>query len=439
MRNKYTQEYELLRDVDLPNLTMALEDEEDALKDINIMPPMRKENIWGLFQSCYQVTVKTADDCVRQQKLIAEDKKKASKLRNAILMWKGEMENQQNYALNEIVLESVDLVGATCIGINSQKRFANLDFDVTIIDEAGQIQVHNALVPMSVSNKLIMLGDHKQIPPNADQELVDLCEENGVKPDLLSMSLFEKMYYELPEANKIMLDTQYRMPAEIADTISEWFYDGKYYSPDFKKGLPSLIPQLSTKPYVIIDTSKESNRYERKIEGAGCDNSLEASIIFDLISEIAENPENDLKEIGVISAYKSQVKLIKNKLGKLLSKEEINEMVATLDSYQGQERDIILYSFTKSSKDSPKKRRIGFLNELRRLNVAMTRCKKMLILIGDMDFLGGCLHCDKDDEGDLIYDKSEKQFSDFINKMVKDVKSGRGDFISYQDFKKKVG
>lgn len=439
LRNKYTQEYELLRDVDLPNLTMALEDEEDALKDINTMPQMRKENIWGLFQSCYQVNVKTADDCVRQQKLIAEDKKKASKLRNAILMWKGEMENQQNYALNEIVLESVDLVGATCIGINSQKRFANLDFDVTIIDEAGQIQVHNALVPMSVSNKLIMLGDHKQIPPTADQELVDLCEENGVKPDLLSMSLFEKMYYELPEANKIMLDTQYRMPAEIADTISEWFYDGKYYSPDFKKGLPSLIPQLSTKPYVIIDTSKESNRYERKIEGAGCDNSLEASIIFDLISEIAENPENDLKEIGVISAYKSQVKLIKNKLGKLLSKEEINEMVATLDSYQGQERDIILYSFTKSSKDSPKKRRIGFLNELRRLNVAMTRCKKMLILIGDMDFLGGCLHCDKDDEGNLIYDKSEKQFSDFINKMVKDVKSGRGDFISYQDFKKKVG
>jgi superfamily I DNA and/or RNA helicase len=65
---------------------------------------------------------------------------------------------------------------------------ANLDFDVTIIDEAGQIQVHNALVPMSVSNKLIMLGDHKQIPPTADQELMDLCVENGVKTELLEKS-----------------------------------------------------------------------------------------------------------------------------------------------------------------------------------------------------------------------------------------------------------
>jgi len=439
LRNKYSQEYELLRDVDLPNLSMAIEDQSSALSALTGMPAERPENIWGLYRNCYAMQINNAADCMKLQELIKENNKRAAQLRAALMMWKGEIESQQNYALNEIVLESVDLVGATCIGINSQKRFASLDFDVTIIDEAGQIQVHNALVPMSVSNKLIMLGDHKQIPPTADQELVDLCEENGVKPDLLSMSLFEKMYYDLPEDNKIMLDTQYRMPAEIADTISEWFYEGKYFSPEFKKNLPSLIPELSAKPYVIIDTSKETKRFERKIEGAGCDNALEASIIYDLISMIASNPENDLKEIGVISAYKSQVKLIKNKLQKILANEVVNEMVATLDSYQGQERDIILYSFTKSSKDSPKKRRIGFLNELRRLNVAMTRCKKMLILIGDMDFLGGCQHCDKDDDGNLIYDKSEKQFSDFINKMVGDVKSGRGDFIAYKDFKEKVG
>ena len=64
----------------------------------------------------------------------------------------------------------------------------------------------------------------------------------------------------------------------------------------------------------------------------------------------------------------------------------------------------------------------------------MTRCKKMLILIGDMEFLGGCEHCDKDDYGEPIYEKSEKQFSDFINKMVSDVESGRGELISYQEF-----
>lgn len=439
LRNKYSEQYDLIKDVDFSNLSMDIELEKAALSAISQTPQKRAENIWGLFDQCRNMVITNEDECKGQQERIRENIRRAEQLQNAISVWKQEIEGQQNYALNEIVLESVDLVGATCIGINSQKRFANLDFDVTIIDEAGQIQVHNALVPMSVSNKLIMLGDHKQIPPSVDQEMVDLCEENGVKPDLLSMSLFEKMYYDIPEENKIMLDTQYRMPAEIADTISEWFYDGKYYSPPFKKNLKSLIPALSEKPYVIIDTSREKNRFERKIEGAGCDNALEADIIVDIIADLAANPENDLKEIGVISAYKSQVKLIKNKLNKILPKELVNEMVATLDSYQGQERDIILYSFTKSSTDSPMKRRIGFLNELRRLNVAMTRCKKMLVLIGDMDFLGRCQHCDRDDEGNPIYDKSEKQFADFINKMVRDVENGRGERLSYQEFKGRVG
>lgn len=406
----------------------------EALRVLKVKPARDEGDIWDFFQRSRAIDVTSVSNFAAQRQQIAADTAHARKLQDVLCTWQADMSAKQNYALNEIVLESVDLVGATCIGINSQKRFANLDFDVTIIDEAGQIQVHNALVPMSVSNKLIMLGDHKQIPPTADQELVALCEANGVSTDLLEMSLFEKMYRDLPDSSKMMLDTQYRMPAEIADTISEWFYDGKYYSPPFKKGLKSLIPALSHAPYVIIDTSREKNRRERPIPNAGCDNPLEANIIASIIRHIADTPDSDLKEIGVISAYKSQVKLIKNRLGTFLPKELVSEMAATLDSYQGQERDIILYSFTKSADASPMRRRIGFLNELRRLNVAMTRCKKMLVLIGDMEFLGGCRHCEKDEMGRDIYDKSERQFSDFINKMLGDVKNGRGELISYQEF-----
>ena len=94
--------------------------------------------------------------------------------------------------------------------------------------------------------------------------------------------------------------------------------------------------------------------------------------------------------------------------------------------------------FTKSADKDPKRRRIGFLNELRRLNVAMTRCKKMLILIGDMEFLRSCRHCDTDAYGEEIYNKSERQFSDFINKMLKDVDNGRGERISYHTFLSRI-
>ena len=364
----------------------------------------------------------------RAKKLLANEKQ-----------WREDIVGKQNYALNEIILETVDLVGATCIGVSSQKRFANLQFDVTIIDEAGQIQIHNALVPMSVSNKLIMLGDYKQIPPSADQELVEACEINGVDPDLLKKSLFEKMYTELPDTNKMMLDTQYRIPGEIADTISEWFYNGEYKSFDGKRNMKGLLPGLSEKPFVIIDTSGVKGRYEERTPERGTFNVLEAEICRNIVDYIVrEKVGVKLDEIGVISAYGDQVARIKKSLKGVVPPEAANSMVATLDSFQGQERDLIIYSFTKSSGKKPTMSRIGFLNELRRLNVAMSRSKKTLIMIGDMRFLAGCLYQDVDDMEEPIYEHSEKEFSDFIRKMLDDVKDGRGELVAYDEFARRI-
>ena len=369
-------------------------------------------------------------------------------LKNVISDWRNTIESKQNHALGELVLNTVDLVGATCIGINSQKRFSGLNFDVSIIDEAGQIQIHNALVPMSVSDKLIMLGDHKQIPPNADQELVKLCEENEKDPTLLGKSLFEEMYNIIPDTNKAMLDTQFRMPGEIADILSDNFYNGLYKSADIKRGLKSLVPSLSKKPFLLIDTSKEKNRYETKVEGNGCYNELEAQIIKEIMLELKNYSEysdlfneteisNDtLEKLGIVSAYTMQVKQIKECINKIIPKQILGEMVASLDSFQGQERDIIIYSFTKSSNIPPQGCRIGFLKELRRLNVAMSRCKKMLIMIGDFDFLSSCQHMGEGPDDPY----SEKAFSQFIRNILKSVQEdGTGDFITYRQLLNRLG
>lgn len=432
---QYSLNYEKIMKEEFTDYYYKSLDRDQAIDYTSSIMP-QASNKWKLFANIVldEEAWKTSEFLRDMERKIKEEKIRSESIVDLLESWKKETESSQNYALNEIVLESVDLVGATCIGINSQRRFADLDFDVTIIDEAGQIQVHNALVPMSVSNKLIMLGDHKQIPPTRDEELLSLCQENGVDSELLEISLFEMIYDEIPEENKMMLDTQYRMPGEIADTISEWFYEGEYLSADFKRNMASEIPRLSKKPFVIIDTSKERNRYEKKLYQAGSENALEASIVSDLLYSLSLDSDIDLEEIGIISAYKAQVKLIKKKLRKLFAEDVIKEMVATLDSFQGQERDIIIYSFTKSSSRDPRSRRIGFLNELRRLNVAMTRCKKMLILIGDMDFLSSCKYMEEDEYEDEIYEKSEKEFSDFINKMIMDVEAGRGEFISYREF-----
>lgn len=357
---------------------------------------------------------------------------------SCLAQWKEGVVDNQNYSTDSIILDSVNVVGATCIGVSSQSRFADLDFDITIIDEAGQIQIHNALVPMSVSSKVIMLGDYKQIPPSAEQELIESCEENGIPTEYLKKSLFEVLYNNIPDTNKIMLDTQYRMPGEIADIISEWFYNGEYKSFDGKRNMESIIPELSKSPFIIVDTSDCNNRFEERTDEGGTYNILEASLCSDLVRYAIEKNKCDLEEIGVISAYKAQVGRIKQDLKKKIPNMETGEIVATLDSFQGQERDLILYSFTKSSMKKAKKNRIGFLNELRRLNVAMSRCKKTLVLIGDIEFLSSCEHQDKDEDGNWIYEQSEKEFSDFIKFMVNSVKEGKGELISYSNYIERI-
>ena len=435
-RAKFTSQYELIRDTDFEDYYYELYDLETLKKKEFIKPDTNTVDIWGLFSAIGQIDLEE-DNINYLTSKIETAISTANDLKHTLEEWKNSICSKQNYALNQIVLETVDLVGATCIGINSQKRFAGLEFDVTIIDEAGQIQVQNALVPMSVSNKVIMLGDHKQIPPNVSEEMIDLCFANGVNPDLLETSLFERMYGELPEENKVMLNTQWRMPAEIADTLSKWFYDGKYLSPPQKRGQKSLLTIFNS-PYVVIDTSESQKRYETRIPGGGSRNSFEADIIVDLMDYIMSDPDIDMHEIGIISAYQAQVTAIKSKLKGFLEETSVNDMVATLDSFQGQERDIIIYSFTKSSKIPCKERRIGFLNELRRLNVALSRSKKMLIMIGDMKFLSSCEYCDHDDFGEPEYDKSEKQFSEFIQLMLNDVNDGKGEMLDYKEFQRRL-
>ena len=375
-------------------------------------------------------------DIDRLAGLAQEKKARAEQLLQAFLTWKTKILDKQNYALLQTVLEEVQLVGATCIGVSSQRKFADLKFDITIIDEAGQILAHNALVPMSVSPKLIMLGDHKQIPPMTDADVVAVCESNNIQTDLLKKSLFEDMYERMPDENKMMLDTQYRMPKEIADIISDWFYEGAYKSFEKKAGLKGVLEFLSNRPLVVIDTSGQASRSETRGVPSGYYNNLEAECVIRILSRLKQDDRLDEDEIGIIAAYKAQVGYLREKLVEqgILSVEAADNMIATLDSFQGQERNIIIYSFVRSSPNKhPTDKRIGFLAELRRLNVAMTRCKKTLVMIGDMEYLSNCANePDAEDDGNT---PSEKMFGDFIRKMLDDIKNGSGDILSLENWK----
>ncbi len=385
-----------------------------------------------------------------------ELEKAISNSKAALNEWNALVNNERNDIMQNALLETCQIVGATCIGINSNRTFSDVKFDVSIVDESGQIQIHNALIPMSRARKNLLLGDYKQIPPCANEDVIAACNAEEIDTKLLNMSFFEYVFeamrkktikeYEKAGEDKslilkpvledyeaepykiydsetvsdmicqtvedskklVNLNSQFRMPGNISDIISEWFYEGNYHSSYDMASFKPMVPETD-KPLVVVSTSKSSKRVESQPSSKmGYQNHYEAMLIANLVKSVIDmQPEesrgafidNIENEIGIISAYGAQVRLIreylsKSKLG--IKERQIRSMVASLDSFQGQERPLILYSLTRSTTyKAPDDGRVGFMKELRRLNVAFTRCRKQLVIVGDTEYLTRCMNMEK--------------------------------------------
>lgn len=317
--------------------------------------------------------------------------------------WHKTISNQRQEGLYSILLNFVDVVGATCIGINTNKFFKEALFDVVIVDESGQIQLHNLSVPLSRAPKAILVGDHKQLPPVVKDELVDEvasraeADSGDIDTKLLKKSWFELLWDSAPEDRKAMLNTQFRCPAVISDYISAAFYENKYFA---GAGMAEKKPLSSffSSPMVFIDTSKLPMHVRQESSRRGDDrdeligNVIETRLVLDVLGRaLSSSPDlGERREIGVIVPYKLHVQEIqraisaRQRAGELLGlPSPINELVASVDSYQGQERDLIVFTFTRSNPNGG----VGFLADWRRLNVAMTRAKRQLVMIGDFSTL----------------------------------------------------
>jgi hypothetical protein len=324
-------------------------------------------------------------------------------IRATILDWRNALDDCRQQDLYPLLIDLVDVVGATCIGVNTNRHFRDVGFDVAIVDESGQIQLHNLVVPLSKAGRVILVGDHKQLPPVVQDELKQEVEQRAevlpFDPDksLLDKSWFEHAWESLPASRRAMLDTQFRCPAVISDFISEAFYEGRYFAGEPMKAKRPISPAFPCS-MVFVDTSDQSpmDRSERTRQSGDRNevmgNRAETELVAELMryfcrchADIAE-----AGEIGVIVPYKNHVAEIQRRLeqdrlkGRLRGlKTPLAELVASVDSYQGQERDIIVFAFSRSNTAGA----VGFLADWRRLNVAMTRTKQQLVMVGDLSTL----------------------------------------------------
>lgn len=281
-----------------------------------------------------------------------------------------DVENTEQYIVNDL-LARAQVITATLVGSNHY-TVRHLKYKTVVIDEAGQALEPACWIPILKARKVILAGDHCQLPPT--------IKSNEAANKGLATTLLEKCVQLHPEA-VTLLEEQYRMHEMIMGYSSGVFYENRL------KAHASVAGHLlfdADKPLTFIDTA--GCGFDEKQDGTSTTNPEEAAFLFkhltQLVTELSTRYERAaFPTIAVISPYKQQVELLKEQLlhSPTLLTYNGNISVNTIDSFQGQERDIVYIGMTRSNADS----KIGFLSDIRRMNVAMTRARKKLVVIGD--------------------------------------------------------
>ena len=281
-----------------------------------------------------------------------------------------EVERTEQYILDDIIRKS-QVIAATLVGANHY-TVRGLRYTTAVIDEAGQALEPACWIPVLKAPRLILAGDHCQLPPTVRS---DEAARAG-----LGTTLLEKCVALHPAA-VTLLEEQYRMHERIMGYSSGVFYEGRL------KAHPTVAAHTLFEgdgPLAFIDTA--GCGFDERPEGTGLTNPEEAAFLVrhatQLVLELAGRyPGSDFPSMAIIAPYRNQVHLLQELVQSAPGLRERLDRIAvnTIDSFQGQERDIVYIGMTRSNAES----RVGFLSDIRRMNVAMTRARKKLVVIGD--------------------------------------------------------
>ena len=210
----------------------------------------------------------------------------------------------------------------------------------------------------------------------------DFLGKYDLEPDDIKETLFDYLLKTLPEANRKMLTIQHRMVKPIGDLVSECFYEGQIESA--RTDLDANLDTVIRKPVTWLTTTKLSNRREQDVNPS-YNNACEVKVIVELLKQFNQMAINAQRNysIAVLTGYSAQLKLLNRYLASELDNwKAVTVECNTVDAFQGREADIAVYSVTRSNK----KGEIGFLRDAERLNVALSRGRVGLVIVGDHHF-----------------------------------------------------
>ena len=330
------------------------------------------------------------------------------------------------------------------LGINDI-NLRNIDFDVVIIDEVSKANGIELLIPILYGKSVILVGDHRQLPPlfkYKESMFNSFTMDKRVSKDsldkyesLVETSMFKKLFTEAKN-NKFMLIKQYRSHKQIMDIVN-LFYEDKLVLGNKKEqdNLKEHYLEVTSNDLLLFTkgihtywfnsnyTRDNSISFEKKlVKGGNVSSSFynesEIDITKNLLMKIDEGYK-DYKDknisVGVISLYKDQVNLLKKEVSKLTFKNiKFNKTkISSVDEFQGKEEDIIIVNLVRNNRN----KNIGeFVRKFERINVALSRARKMLIIVGSKEFFTN-LDVEIENLDDVTIKKVRKLYREIYNRV----------------------
>ena len=313
----------------------------------------------------------------------AAELKRIQDLRKVVEDWREVVGQTPDF--HDLIGKTSRVVASTCLFVGGRRGDVygdDVPYDWTIVDEAGRATAPEILIPISKAERAILVGDERQLPPMLDENISREARGDSDDGDPLETSLFQTLMEQSDESGgeyAAMLRTQYRMAPEIGNLVSAAFYDGK-----LENGVrpPRDGFGWMPKPVTWFTTSYRNDRRERR-RGSSFVNLAEAEVVVALLEKLAAKPPpgSDPISVGVITGYSAQVDELTRRVNpRNRSKwRRLDIDVATVDSFQGRECDVVIYSTVRSNEQWT----IGFLKDYRRVNVALSRARDLLLIVGD--------------------------------------------------------
>ena len=265
-------------------------------------------------------------------------------------------------------LEPFNLVAGTCnrLAIDSRLRFRT--FDWLILDEANKVRANEALALMPLAKRWVMIGDLNQLPPVMEEAALGFELRSDLDRVVRDDSFYGHMWDQVPPTSRIMLPRQYRMREPIGRAVSDLFYEGKLIHEAPHQRMP--LPWPFDRELVWVDTGAQEEYRDAQKSVA---NEFEVALCKDITTIIRKRVRK--AKLAVIAMYNSQVNRLVSALKGIVPPDDIE----SVDAFEGRESDGVILSLVRSNDRAA----IGFLNDPNRVNVAISRAKKLLVIVGD--------------------------------------------------------